>query len=333
MESALYDPRSGFYSKRIATEDFYTAPELHPAFAQILAGNIVAGLRRVRAARPKTPLFVVEMGAGNGTLARQILSCLKEEHPGWFAQIRYILVERVEDLMLESVLSLQSLAPGRKLLGYSRLNDMQPVSGVFFSNELVDAFPVHLLQKHEGRMREVYVKNRKHSTGKVRSLGLLSSRALVHEARAVAPHLHEGEQHAVNLEAREWMRNAANRLCAGEIITIDYGKKFVPGAPNPPRTFHRHTLGTDPLARPGREDITAGVDFSALVSIGNSAGLREISYSSFSKFLINGGILDRMPAGADAASFAERARVKTLFHPSGMGESFKVLVQDKGTLL
>ncbi len=330
MESALYDPLCGFYSKRSAKEDFYTAPELHPAFAQVLAGRIVAGLKRVKKTRPKAPLFVVEMGSGNGTLARQVLTALKNEHPSWFRQIRYVLVERVEDLMLESVLSLQSLAPGGKLLGYSRLDEMQPVCGVFFSNELVDAFPIHLLQKEKGRMREVYVKNRKHGSGKVRSLGLLSSRALVHEARAVAENLHEGGQHAVNLEARNWMHKVANRLRVGEIITIDYGKKFAPGAPNPPRTFHKHTIGSDPLARPGREDITAGVDFGSLITAGKNAGLREKFYSSFSRFLIDGGILDRIPSGADPASFAERARIKTLFHPNGMGESFKVLVQEKG---
>jgi SAM-dependent MidA family methyltransferase len=330
MDSALYDPETGFYSKRVPKEDFYTAPELHPAFSQVLAARIVKGLARVRATRPNAPLFVVEMGSGSGALARQVLTALQTEHAAWFARIRYVLVERVEDLMLESVLSLQSLAPGKKVLGYSRLEDMQPVCGVLFSNELVDAFPVHLLQKENGRMREVYVKSRKHGKGKVRSLGLLSSRALVHEARAVAPNLENGAQHAVNLEARDWIRRAAQRMLVGELITIDYGKKLAHGAPNPPRTYYRHTIGDDPLARPGREDITAGADFGDLVRFGRAAGLKERSYESFSKFLIDGGILDRLPSGADPASFAERARVKTLFHPDGMGESFKVLVQEKG---
>ncbi|OIO09122.1 MAG: hypothetical protein AUJ52_06860 [Elusimicrobia bacterium CG1_02_63_36] len=330
MESSLYDPHSGFYSRRTPTEDFYTAPELHFAFAFVLAKRIVAGLERIRAVRPTAPLFVVEMGSGDGSLARQVLTAIKEEHPVWFERIRYVLVERVENLMLDSILSLQSVAPGGKLLGYSRLEDMQPVCGVFFSNELVDAFPVHLLQKSRGQVREVYVKPRKHGRGCVRTLGMLSSRALVHEARAVAENLHEGALHAVNLEAREWIRRVAVRMKVGELLTVDYGKKLVPGAPNPPRTFYRHTLGCDPTARPGREDITAGVDFADLARAGTAAGLSEREYSSFSKFLIDGGILDRLPVGQDLAAFTERARVKTLFHPDGMGESFKVLVQEKG---
>ncbi|MDE2292485.1 MAG: SAM-dependent methyltransferase, partial [Elusimicrobia bacterium] len=142
MEAALYDPAHGFYAARQPKADFYTAPELHPAFARVLAGEVAARLERVRAERPRAPLFVVEMGAGDGTLARQLLTALREDHARWFRAIRYVLVERVESLMLDAVLRLQDTGAG--VMGYTRLEDMPPVCGVFLSNELVDALPAHV---------------------------------------------------------------------------------------------------------------------------------------------------------------------------------------------
>lgn len=328
MESALYDPKEGFYSRRIPKEDFYTAPELHPLFAEILSEEICARLKTLFEARRKSPLFIVEMGSGNGNLARQIIMAIKKRDPQWLGRTRYILVERVESLLLASIMSLQDT--GARLLGYSKLAQLQPMYGVFFSNELADALPVHVLEKQGGRMRELYVSsNRKHG-GKLRTrLGLLTSRALVHEARRIAPHLPEGGRHAVNLEARAWIRCVGGILKAGSVITIDYGKRFPAGAPNPPRAFYRHTVGSDLTARPGAQDLTASVDFNDLIREGQRAGLATASFTTLGRFLIDRGILSRLPLGADPAAFTQRAKAKTLFHPEGMGDRFKVLIQEK----
>ncbi|MFH1725929.1 MAG: SAM-dependent methyltransferase [Elusimicrobiota bacterium] len=331
MESSLYDPETGFYPHRRSRDDFYTAPELHPAFAEVLAGEIAARLHAVAEARPAAPLFIVEMGSGDGALARQVLGALKENHRRWFCRARYVLVERVESALLESIFSLQDV--GAQLLGYSRLDEIQPLCGVLFSNELVDAMPVHLLEKRDREMREVFVDRR---CGRGRCLGarlgIPSRRELSDAARRVGPSLPEGGRHAVSLEARTWMRTVARVLKAGSVITVDYGKRFAPRAPNPPRSFYRHTTGDDILARPGRQDLTASVDFSQLIAEGERRGLRTASYTTLGRFLLERGILQRMPSGMCAAAFAERSRIKTLFHPEGMGDVFKVLVQEKGLL-
>ncbi len=328
MESALYDPKVGFYSRRTPKEDFYTAPELHPLFAEILSEEICSRLKTVSDARPKSPLFIVEMGSGSGNLARQIIMAIKKRDPQWLGRTRYILVERVEDLLLESIMSLQDT--GARLLGYSKLDQLQPMCGVFFSNELADALPVHVIEKQGGRMRELYVRSKRKHGGKLETrLGLLSSRALVHEARRIAAHLPEGGRHAVNLEARVWIRRIGAILKAGSVITVDYGRRFPAGAPNPPRAFYRHTVGADLTARMGRQDLTASVDFNDLIREGERAGMTTSSFHTLGRFLIDRGILSRLPLGADAAAFSERARAKTLFHPDGMGERFKVLIQEK----
>ena len=323
MESSLYDPKEGFYARRAAKADFYTAPELHSAFAKALADCICRRLELVAEKKPNSPLFVMEMGSGNGTLARQVITAIKEKAPHWMNRTRYILVEKVESLLMESILELQDT--GVKLLGYTRLDEVPRFSGVVYSNELIDAMPVHVLEKQDGRIRELYVRE-----GGKTELGLLSRRALVHAARSVRETLQEGERHAVNLDARGWIAQLGRILKVGSVITVDYGKRFAAHAPNPPRTFYKHTTGEDITGRPGLQDLTANVDFEQLMAEGERAGFERKSFQTMTQFLIDHGIIDSMPKGASLGEFKERSQIKTLFHPDGMGERFKVLVQEKG---
>src|SRR5581483_2426292 len=92
-------------------------------------------------------------------------------------------------------------------------------------------------------------------------------------AEAAGAALQEGERHAVNLEARRWLGLLRAKLKAGYLITIDYGRRMA-GAPNPPRSFERHRVGDDALTeRPGSKDLTASVDFDALIDGGKQEGL------------------------------------------------------------
>lgn len=336
MESALYSA-GGYYEHRTPTEDFYTAPELHPAFAAVLAGEIVQRFKGLAAAGVPGPYFIVEMGSGSGALGTAILESLRELHGEWLAKARYVFVERSETALLRSILR---SGAGDRVLGYSRLEEVPPCAGVFLSNELVDAFPVHLLQKSRGGMYEVYVQTAGPDSGGVggaegirAELGEFSRPELASIAEQVCPQLPDGGRHAVNLEAQSWLERVANRLTAGTLLTIDYGRHFgSQGAPNPPRAYYRHQETRELTARPARQDLTASVDFDALIDTGVRLGLAFESYTTLSRFLIDRRILDRMPASEDpgnVAAYRERTRIKTLLHPEGMGEAFKVLIQRK----
>jgi len=325
MEAALYDPADGYYPRRSPGEDFYTAPELHPAFAEALADEICERLESLAARRPKAPLFVVEMGSGDGRLARQLLHAFQERHAESCDLIRYVLVERVESLLIESLVRLRA-EPGR-VLGYSRLADLPPLCGVFISNELVDALPFHVLEKREGRVREVYVEQ---AEGAWRlQLGDCSSPELARAAEGIAGWLSEGDRHALSLAAGEWMGAVASKLECGALITVDYGDAPVSHRANAPRFFFRHATGGDVLARFGRQDMTASVDFGRLIEEGRRHGLQDVRFCSLGRFLLDRGALERLPAGDSPSAYAERNRLKTLFHPGGMGEAFKVLIQEK----
>ncbi|MDD5303391.1 MAG: SAM-dependent methyltransferase, partial [Elusimicrobia bacterium] len=150
-------------------------------------------------------------------------------------------------------------------------------------------------------------------------------------AAAMTGFLEEGARHAVGLEAKAWIAAAASRVEEGFILSIDYGKRFAAGTANPPRAFHRHAVETELTREPGARDLTASVDFEALIAAGYRANLGLESYESLSKFMIEGGMLDWISAAAgdDSAAYRERAKLKTLIHPEGMGEVFKVLIQRK----
>ncbi len=324
MESALYDPERGYYSVREKAADFYTAPELHAAFGAVLADRLAQLLERVADTKPGRLLHVVEAGCGDGTLACQVARRLRENHPGLAARVSFILVERGRKDLTTAVRRLNAF--GVNVTAYTEIAKVPPFAGVLYSNELLDALPVHLLESRGGKVHEVFIDDAGREL-----CGPLSTPALEAPAAAMAGTLQEGERHAVGLEAKTWLAAAAGLVEEGFIVSIDYGKRFAPGTANPPRAFHRHAVETELTREPGAQDLTASVDFEALIGAGYSAKLGLESFETLSKFLIEGGLLAwiEAAAGDDSAAYRERAKLKTLIHPEGMGEVFKVLIQRK----
>ncbi len=324
MESALYDPERGFYSVREKTADFYTAPELHGAFGSVLSDRLALLLERVAKLQKEGPLFLVEAGCGDGTLACQVARRLREKHPALAARVSIVLVERNRKDLTSAVRRVTAF--GLPVAAYTSIDHLNAFSGVLYSNELLDALPVHLLESRDGKFHEVFVDADGKEILQAPSKPELAARAAALETKPL-----EGQRHAVSLEAEAWIAAAAAKLKDGFILTIDYGKRFSPDAPNPPRAFRRHAVETELTREPGAFDLTASVDFEGVISAGYRSKLALESYESLSKFLIDGGLMSWMEAaaGTDAAAYRERAKLKTLVHPDGMGEVFKVLIQRK----
>ncbi len=319
MESALYHPETGYYTRRRVKQDFYTAPELHPAFGGTLAVEVGRWLKQLG---PGSSL--VEAGSGNGTLFAAVLDGLKAKSPEILENLSCTIIERSARFLTEALKSMAPLSPC--LQGFPDLARVPPFRGVLFTNELFDALPVHILEKRDGTMQEVFVQEE--ADGPLTRLEPLSDPALEPFARRAAGNLQEGGRTAVPLDALRWLRLAAGKLQAGTLITIDFGKRFG-GHPFVPKTFYRHVLGSDPLQDPGERDITTPVDFDLLIEEGEKLGLKTESFQPMGRFLLDRGILDHLPKGDDLASYKERNQIKALFHPDGMGESFKVLVQSR----
>ncbi|MDE2512077.1 MAG: SAM-dependent methyltransferase, partial [Elusimicrobia bacterium] len=254
----------------------------------------------------------------------QVARRLREKHADIAEGLHFVLIERSRKDLTEATRKVTAF--GLTVDAATGIERLPSFTGVLYSNELFDAIPAHLLRKNEGNMFEVYVD----SEGR-QVLGGISTPELAAHAIAIAPSLAEGESHAVSVDAPRWLTEAAARLNAGFLLTVDYGKRFTSETPNAPRGYRAHRIVSDLTAAAGSQDLTVPADFNALIAAGTKAGTEMESFESLSRFLIEGGVESALQAAAgdDASSYMERARIKTLLHPEGMGEAFKVLIQRK----
>jgi len=201
------------------------------------------------------------------------------------------------------------------------------------ANEVVDAMPVHAVAwRKEGIMErgvtfsdEKFVWKEKPATGEL----------LEEAARIQAPAPYESE---IGLVAQAWMREIATRLEEGVIFIFDYGfprrEYYHPQrATGTLMCHHRHRAHADVFARPGEEDITAHVDFTALAGAAVDAGLEVLGYATQAQFLVNCGITAVLGEAnvENALHYAPlAAEAQKLLSPAEMGELFKVLAVGRG---
>lgn len=338
MELALYHPEYGYYTsgrERIGREgDFYTSPFVHSAFGRTLAGFITKAWETINA--PQNG--VIEMGAGKGLLASDILDSVKEDRPDLYEEAEYLIVERNPHSRQQAEQALKNHKGKIRFL--NTLDELDPNSfcGVVVSNELVDSFPFRRAIWTEGKLREIYV-----TLGNdefIEVTGDPSTDRLTNYFDSYELSFNEGQQVEINLRAKEWIQNVGAILKKGLVLTIDYGH-LVAELFSPERMrgtykcMHEHQINESPYTDIGGQDITCHVDFSNLIRAGNSVGLDEVKYTTQGQFLIDWGILELMESDADMAGISDtgeekkRAAIKTLFLPGQMGHSFKVLLQAK----
>ena len=340
MELALYHPRFGYYMRqpdgadheRIGwSGDFYTSADVHP----ILGRAIAAQARQMDEILGfPTPFTIVEMGVGKGLFARDCLAAIYAEQDDFASRVRYVLIER-SPAMRE--LQRKNLAPWLNKPGLvtwvEGLDGLAPQSviGLFFSNELIDAFPVHRVQVKTGRTEELYVDYREGRF--VDCFRPLSSAALIHYLQHLNATWPEGYRTEVNLLAMDWMEQVARRMDRGFVMTIDYGHT-AQDLYRPERRdgtflcYFQQQTNEDPFLRVGEQDMTAHVDFSSLASVGEAQGLHVTGFTNQMSFLMGLGV-EEMIGTLELESPEFRAAIH-LLKPDGMGSTFKVLVQHKG---
>ncbi|MCL6610946.1 MAG: SAM-dependent methyltransferase [Peptococcaceae bacterium] len=342
MDLALYHPGEGYYMRegeKIGVDgDFYTSPDVSPLFGMVLADQMkemwdLSG-------RPDR-WTLLEFGAGKGTLARDILNHSADRHDDFFQAMEYLIVERSPSMIRRQEQALSGARlPGRGIGWLGGPEELPPESatGCFFSNELLDSFPVHRLVKEKGRVREIYVA---WVNGELREVtDRLSTPELGDYVRELRVDLEEGQAIEVCLAMRDWLKKAARALTRGFLLTIDYGD-LAPRLHSPERpggtirSYRRHRLADSLYECPGGQDITAHVNFTDLIRWGEEAGLKTAGYTSQMYFLLNLGILDYLSSRGGVPSFdpllvKETMAVKKLIMPEGMGSLFKVAVQYKG---
>ena len=337
MELALYAPGLGYYSagaRKLGAEgDFTTAPEMSPLFGQVLAQQV-----RDLFVEEGLPRAILEVGAGSGSLAASLLEELDRLDA---TPDDYFILELSADLRQRERDTLAARVPAL-LPRVTWLNQLPPsFSGVIIGNEVLDAMPVELFRRDNGK--DVVQQGGVCWSAEANAFAIawqaatdeLSDSVNALEAPALpAP----GYQSEVGLAASAFITSIASILERGAAIFFDYG---FPRAEfyHPQRSegtlmcHYRHRAHGDPLFLPGLQDITAHVDFSAIAAAGHAAGLEVLGYTSQSHFLINCGItelLSRIDPDDLRAYLPLAGAAQHLLSPAEMGELFKVIALGRG---
>jgi SAM-dependent MidA family methyltransferase len=328
MHLALYEPGLGYYSagtrKFGAAGDFITSPEVAPVFSRCLAVQCEEILRA-------TGGDIMELGAGSGAMAAGLLKEL--ERRGALPH-RYRILDVSADLRERQRATIESLVPGlrERVEWLDRLPDSHV--GVIVANEVLDAMPVERFVVRSG---EPLAQGVSCDTGQLHWTEAPASPALGDAVRRIERDLGvafpEGYASEVNLALGDWLASLASALARGAMIFTDYGL--------PRRELYqrercdgtllchfRHRFHDDPFARPGLQDITSWVDFTAVAESAVAAGLTVAGYTTQAHFLIGNGLADFIANVADldvASRVALSRQAMLLTLPGEMGERFKAM--------
>ena len=342
MDLALYHPQQGYYATNQSGQgiqiDFFTSSHLGSDFGELLAQQFAQMWEILE--RPN-PFTLTEMGAGQGLLVQDILRYLHKHYFACFEALQYIIVEKSPALAAEQQRRFGKFAESWGSLTWKTWEEIprDSIVGCCFSNELVDAFPVHRVVRMGETLQEIYIESSFQET-----IGELSTSKLMEYFKSVdvnlmAQNYPEGYRSEINLQALDWLETVSDRLHQGYLLTIDYGysaQRYY----SPTRTegtlqcYYQHAHHNDPYLAIGRQDITAHVNFTALERWGEQFGLQNVGLTQQGLFLMALGLGDRISALSNSDQplqdiLSRRESLHALINPMGLG-NFGVLIQSKG---
>jgi SAM-dependent MidA family methyltransferase len=325
MEQALYHPQFGYYSSGKCAigrrGDYFTNVSVGPLFGRLLAAQF-AELWEILG-RPGD-FTIVEQGAHHGEFANDVLEEVRERTPDFFSALRYCVIEPFPILEARQRERLRDFS--EKLTWWKSLDDLEPFTGVHFSNELLDSMPVRLISRDGD---EDWKERRVDSDGGGFAFvtGPITDEKLRRHLEKLprsGEALYETE---VNLVALDWIEDIARKLTRGFVLTVDYGYSRAEFYAEERTTGTlqcraEHRAVSSPLGEIGRADITAHVDWTSVAERGEEAGLKLIGFTDQHHFIT--GLLTRR-----APQESERRALQTLLHPELLGTRFQFLALSK----
>ena len=342
MDLVLYHAQYGYYSSGAvgigAQGDFFTAVSLGKDFGELLASQLFEMWQNLHC---PDNFSLVEMGAGNGDLGKDIITYLQAHHPDFLAVANYIIIEKSPSLREQQQQKLANL-PGVNLTwkSWTEIPDNQLV-GCCFSNELLDAFPVHQIMINNQSLQEVFLIEQE---GKIKENYDNISTTKIEEyfdlvqIDITTQNYPPDYRTEVNLKALDWIDTIAKKLQQGYLLTIDYGypatKYYHPQrSQGTLKCYYQHRHHNNPYINLGQQDITSHVDFTALENQGIKSGLETIGFTKQALFLMALGVSDRLQELSTGKYniqeiFQRRDALHQLINPTGLG-GFGVLIQGK----
>jgi len=330
MEKALYHPTLGFYaSGRTRTGrggDFLTPVSPGSVLGELLARQA----DELHEALGRPPVFhLVEQGADAGWLARDLLLSIKKNHPRLAPSVRLHLVEPHPTLEQKQRQTLLEAGLTKSAQWHTSWSEF-PGSCTpcfFYSCELVDSFPVKILQFRSGSWREKAVSEKE-------SRFVWQEREIDRQTLAQIQRWNPPEVEGYTMEVRtgvnSWVQNWAEKIPCGMVLTLDYG---FPAAQlfTSERSagtlvaIRNHQRLQDPLLDPGQLDLTAHVNFTALEDLADAAGFKNYGLTDFARGLT--ALAAPLLKEECKPSKSWIRNFRHLTHPSFFGRSHQILVQ------
>jgi SAM-dependent MidA family methyltransferase len=328
MELALYHPGFGYYSgkpRRIGRSgDFYTAVSVGPLYGKLL-GELALEVWRA-AGKPKR-FTLIEQGAHDGSLMLDMWRALQGSELR--ESLSLCIVEHREACREVQRATLNEVPSGR-VRWVSSLNELENTAGLIVCNELLDAFPVHRVRWHNGQWEEGYI-TEQHASEPLQWTWSASS---LDATNALPRDLPEGHETEVHPAATEWMRQLSESAFHGAVLIADYGYEadeyYTPERANGTlRRYHQHKSDTSLLHHLGESDLTAHINFTAVIEEAERHGRKVKRFLPQGRFLTQTAepwlrsLEGRVP---DPETRALLRQFQTLTHPSHMGAAFRMLL-------
>ena len=329
MEMALYYPGLGYYEKSNpfgVTGSYYTSVNASSSFGRSIAKSFLYFFN-VLNIKP----FILEVGAGSGYLAKDILDYFNSTSLDMYKKIKYYIAERSDYLISEQK---KVLKEHNNKIEWKTLENLQNFEGIVFSNELIDAFPVHRIIKIGQDIKELFVI---YYNDKLQFYpDTCSNNELGNYIKRFYINLIDGQMIDINLDVKNWIGQIANLLDKGILLTIDYGdlskNLYVPQRMDGTVTcYFKHTQNNDFFERIGYQDITAFVNFSSLIEYGKDNLIDTFAFMEQWQYLLLNDIVDEINS---AKTNLEKASIRSLILPKiGFGSNFRVLIQGKNVTI
>ena len=327
MEQALYHPELGYYSSgRCAVGrrgDYFTNVSVGPLFGRLLAAQFAEMWEAL--GRPGN-FVIVEQGAHRGDFARDVLEALRERAPDFFSTLGYWIIEPFPVLREQQREALRDFS--EKLRWEKSLLDLEPFCGVHFSNELLDAMPVHLISRTGAGWQERCVAESGAEFGFVTAP--ISDEELLRRLDPIRGHLNGPYETEVNLAALKWIESLAPKLTRGYVLAVDYGYSrddfYAPERSSGTlQCYAHHRRIRSPFTDIGDVDITAHVDWTSVAERGKECGLTLNGFTDQHHFIT--GLISRLTQKEFAGEIEPGVRraLQTLLHPEFLGTAFQFL--------
>lgn len=335
ISMALYNPKVGYYmknKKKLGPEgDFYTSSGVHAVFGKAFAHFFLDIIEK-----EKLPSHICEFGGGDGRFAKAVIDEWELIAPD--KKLLYTIIEmspyhrdEQKELLAEKAgfCQLESLQAYEKEYGAN-------FEGIIFSNELLDALPVHVIEKQRTDIYEVFVSEVDGEL--VEKTELCSNKAILNWLEKYGPPLNEGQRIEVPLYMGKWIEEINAFLKRGLLVTIDYG--FTKEEWTMPerkdgslRGYYKHQLINNPLEHPTEMDLTTHIHLDAYEMMTKENQLEKIIDLKQNRFLLMIGIFKFLQENYDPNPFSKKSKqnraIRTLISDSGMSVAFHVFLHGK----